>query len=244
MTRFFLLFCALVSLSGCYKVSRLSEVGSPPRLTPTQDPTAHSLYKRVTMPTPERPREVYPPNSLWRSGAKGFFKDQRASKVGDLIMVLIEIQDKAEFKNETKQESTRSHTGYLNNLLGLEKKLFRAADQASPTNLISAGSKPSSDGKSIGKRHESMNLKLAAVVTQILPNGNLVVMGRQEVRMNFDVRDVLVSGVVRPADITAENTISYEQIGEARLSYGGRGYGSDIQQPSYGQEIMTQILPF
>lgn len=236
-------FLTAMLLSGCYNLKRSSEIGTAPALTPTQDPRAHKNYMPVNMPMPQGLQPSYPPNSLWRVGAKGFFKDQRASRVGDLILVDVAIQDKADLKNETKQETTRTTNATVSSLVGIQSK-FPAAMGTGIGNVIDAESKPTSDGKSTSKRHETIDLRVAAIVTQTLPNGNLVILGRQEVRMNFDIREIVISGIVRPADITAENTISYEQIGEARLSYGGRGEGMDMQKVPYGQQLANNLLPF
>ncbi|TIV92058.1 MAG: flagellar basal body L-ring protein, partial [Mesorhizobium sp.] len=94
------------------------------------------------------------------------------------------------------------------------------------------------------KRSEDIELNVAAVVTEVLPNGNLMIRGSQEVRVNYELRVLTIAGMVRPSDIGAENTIPYERIAEARISYGGRGRASEVQQPAYGQQVLDQVLPF
>jgi flagellar L-ring protein FlgH len=81
-------------------------------------------------------------------------------------------------------------------------------------------------------------------VTQVLPNGNLVVQGRQELRVNFEVRELQITGVIRQQDISSTNTVSYTKLAEARISYGGRGQLTDVQQPRYGQQLLDIIAPF
>ena len=231
-------------LSGCYHWTRFNEIGSSPPLTPTQDPTARQGYYPVHMPMPPQSYETYSPNSLWRTGARAFFKDQRASRVGDIVTVLVRSTEKIEFKNET--ENTRNPTNIsasVGSFFGLEKHLPNPTG-AAPVPLVGASSNVSSKGKNDMKRKEIFDFKIAATVTQVLPNGNLVILGRQEVRMNFEVREIVVSGVVSPPDITSTNTIGLDQIAEARISYGGRGDGSDMQKMPYGSTLLTNVLPF
>lgn len=236
---------ASVILSGCNTVQRLSEIGGTPRLTHTDNPIQRPEYQPVSMPMPrpsETPRYA---NSLWRPGARGFLKDQRADEVGDIVTVLIEIEDSAKLSNKTTRKRDNTEDADLPALGGLETKLAKLLPSAvSPTDLINFSSSTENTGEGNIDRDEEINLKVAAVVTQTLPNGNLVIMGRQEVRVNFEVRELLVTGVIRPEDIGSDNAVSYEKIAEARISYGGRGHISDVQQPRYGQQLFDVVFPF
>jgi len=185
-------------------------------------------------------------NSLWRQGARAFFKDQRAARVGDILTVVININDQATFDNETERTRENTEDSDVTNLFGLESQLEKRLlpEAFDPASALSLGS--TSKSKGVGKvdRSEELSLTVAAIVTQVLPNGNLVIQGRQEVRVNFEVRELLIAGVVRPEDITATNQIQHTQIAEARISYGGRGQLTDVQQPRYGQQVLDILFPF
>ena len=248
-SRFWLRSTALVlcgiAVSGCNMLTRLASVGQEPPLTQIQNPVQAPHYQPVSLPMPKDHTRPRAPNSLWRHGARAFFKDQRAVRVGDLVTVLISISDKATLNNTTTHDRTNSNDSSINALLGYETSLSRVLPETiNPGSLIDIDSTTANTGKGTISRDEEINLKIAAVVTQKLPNGNLVVLGRQEVRVNFEARQLQVAGVIRPEDIKADNTISYEKIAEARISYGGKGHISDLQQPRYGQQIYDIIWPF
>lgn len=227
-------------LSGCGMVGSLSTIGKPPALSDVQNPTEQKNYKPVTTPLaqPDPPQQRQA-NSLWQSGSRAFFKDQRALKTGDILTVLISIQDKGRLNNKT----TRTRTSAMNiktpALLGYT--LPNNANMATP---LSMTSNPNHVGEGDVDRREEIELKVGALVTQVLPNGNLVIQGKQEIRVNYEIREVLVSGIVRREDILSSNTIRYEKIAEARISYGGRGQLSDVQQPPYGQQVIDAVFPF
>lgn len=240
-----LIVAAAGPLSACSALDRIGEIGEPPAMTSIQNPVEQKEYVPVSLPMPAPEPTVHEANSLWRSGSRGFFKDQRARRVGDLLTVQIDINDKAQLNNKTTRQRDASEGAGLPNFLGLEGSLNDVLPEAvDPENLIAATSASDSSGQGSIGRSERISLDLAAIVTQILPNGNLVVQGRQEVRVNSELRELIITGVVRPEDITAGNTISYEKIAEARISYGGRGTISDVQQPRYGQQLYDIVFPF
>jgi flagellar L-ring protein precursor FlgH len=241
-----LVVAATVSLSACNAVTRMAQIGTAPPITPIENPTEQPGYRVVSLPMPEPTHDRFMANSLWRQGARAFFKDQRAARVGDILTVVINISDKATFDNETERTRENTEDSDITNFLGLETQLEKKLlpESFDPTSALSLGS--TSKSKGVGKvdRSEELNLTVAALVTQVLPNGNLVVQGRQEVRVNFEVRELLIAGVVRPEDITSSNTVQHTQIAEARISYGGRGQLTDVQQPRYGQQVMDILFPF
>ncbi|MFA7430221.1 MAG: flagellar basal body L-ring protein FlgH [Rhodospirillaceae bacterium] len=239
---------AATSLSACNALQRLSEVGEPPKMTAIENPVQQREYRPVSMPMPA-PRIAEPnANSLWRPGARAFFKDQRAGEVGDILTVIVNISnERAELSNETSRTRGASESAGLPALGGFQDTIRRAlpnTDSIDMDNLIGANSDSSHAGTGSIAREETVNIRLAAVVLQVLPNGNLVIAGRQEVRVNSELRELQVTGVIRPQDINSTNTIDWDKIAEARISYGGRGTISDVQQPRYGQQIFDIVFPF
>ncbi|GGE40592.1 flagellar L-ring protein 1 [Agaricicola taiwanensis] len=232
-------------VANCGAADRLKQVGQPPALAAIEDPTAQPGYRPVRMPMPDPEVATYQANSLWQTGSRGFFKDQRAQKVGDILTVKVQVSDRAEFENETERTRTNSEGLGLNNLFGYEQALNKVLPEAVDNeNLVRAGSTSSSSGAGSVERSERLVTNVAAVVTQILPNGNLVVEGRQEIRVNFEIRELIVAGIVRPEDIDSSNQIDSTKIAEARIAYGGRGQITDVQQPRYGQQVLDILLPF
>lgn len=230
---------------GCNTLQRAKEIGEAPKLASVQDPSMIPGPVPVKMPMPAPEMGERQANSLWRTGSRAFFRDQRASRVGDILTVVISMDEKAEIENETKRTRNSSDEMNMTNLLGLETQITKVLPEGlTGDTLLNTGSTTSSNGKGSVDRSEKINLRVAATITQILPNGNLVLAGRQQMNVNFDMRELLVTGVIRPEDISAENTVQYDQIAEARISYGGRGQIQDMQQPRYGSQILDVIMPF
>lgn len=236
----------LAGLAGCGNTfDRLSRVGAAPKLSPVEAPQVQRDYRPVSLPMPAPEPEVRQANSLWQQGARAFFKDQRAAKVGDILTVEINIDDKAQLDNSTTRARTSGENMGIPNILGIESKFAKVLPSAvDPSNLLTTSSKSNSVGSGQVKRAEDVNLTIAAIVTQVLPNGNLVISGHQEVAVNFERRDLVIAGIVRPEDITNKNTIKHTQIAEARIAYGGKGQISDLQQPRYGQQVLDILAPF
>jgi flagellar L-ring protein FlgH len=234
-----------VTLSACNMMSRLASVGSEPKLSTIDSPAPLAAPQAVTLPMPAPLPVERQPNSLWRPGSRAFLKDQRASNVGDILTVIIEIQDNAAINNTTTRNRAAAENSAASAFLGYEASLAQILPEAvNPTNLIDLDSTSSTSGGGGVNRNESINLRVAALVTQVLPNGNLVLAGRQEVRVNYEKRELQVAGIIRPEDITSVNTIDYDQIAEARIAYGGQGQISDLQQPRYGQQVFDILWPF
>jgi len=233
--------CLALLLSGCGALSRLSEVGRAPAMTPTSDPTKDPEYRPLSMPMPALQPAPTEPNALWRSGSRAFLKDQRAAQVGDVISIEVNINDTATLNNVTSTTRASGESAGMPNFFGLETLLPKAVTASS---LLSLSSGNNNTGTGQIKRNETVTLSLGGVVTQVLPNGNLVVAARQQMVVNGELRELRVTGVVRPQDITSENTVQSAQIAEARIEYGGRGQLTDIQSPRWGQQVMDILLPF
>jgi len=229
-------------LSGCAAFNRLATIGEPPPLSAVDNPTARPGYKPVQMPMPAAQPASYNPNSLWRNGSRAFFKDQRAHQIGDILTVKVNITDKAIIDNETKRSRDAKDDSGIDNFFGRPK--VPIMNTPVPTRIFTADSTTSTDGKGSVNRSEALQTNVAAVVTQLLPNGNLVIEGKQEIRVNFEMRELIVAGIVRPEDIESDNTIDSTKIAQARIAYGGHGQLTDVQKPRYGQEVLDVLLPF
>jgi flagellar L-ring protein precursor FlgH len=249
--------CAAASLAACGNtLSRLSEMGQGPALTPIKNPAETNA--RVTMPAPPRSEgEGHNNASLWRTGARQFFKDNRANQVGDIVTVIVSIADTADFSNTTTRGRTNSEAadvssqflgyGTADLLARLPGRNNNTSSNNATGNTVSLGglsSSTSNNGTGRIQRAETLNLRVAAVITQVLPNGNFVVNGSQEVRVNFEARVLQLAGVIRPQDITSVNTIKQDQLAEARIAYGGKGQITDFQQPRWGQQLFDIVSPF
>lgn len=242
---FILSLLAASSLSACGSLDRLASVGKAPDLTEIENPVEKSNYRPVSMPMPQVQEPVREKNSLWGSDRQAFFEDQRASDIGDILTVVIDISDEAALENETERSRSSSEDAGLDSFLGYEGALDRVLPEAvSNTDLVGADASSSHAGAGSTEREEEIDVRLAAVVTQMLPNGNMVIQGRQEVRVNFEKRILELAGIIRPEDISIGNTIMYDQIAEARISYGGEGQITDVQQPRYGQQVYDILFPF
>jgi flagellar L-ring protein precursor FlgH len=230
------------SLTGCAAFERLRFIGDAPPLTAISNPAAQPGYKPVQMPMPAPQPAVYQPNSLWRTGSRAFFKDQRAHQVGDILTVKVKITDKATLENETARSRKMNEDSGIDNFFGKPK--VPIMNTPVPTRIFTGDSNSLSEGRGSIDRKEELFTNVAGVVTQVLPNGNLVIEGKQEVRVNFEIRELIVAGIVRPEDIESDNTIDSSKIAEARIAYGGRGQITDVQQPRYGTQVLDIILPF
>ncbi len=236
---------ACTMLGGCSTADRISNIGKAPEMASIANPVTAPEYQPVSLPMPT-PEHVKPQkNSLWQSNRVTFFKDQRASDIGDIITVMIDIEDEATLENESERSRSSGENAGLDSFLGLEQSLDRVLPEAvNNASLADFNSNSTHTGSGSIEREDEIKLRMAALITQLLPNGNMVIHGKQEVLVNFEKRVLKIDGVIRPQDISTDNTVSYDQIAEARIVYGGEGQITDMQQPRYGQQLYDIIFPF
>lgn len=219
---------------------------SPPQLRSISTPAPLTGGAQQTMPQPQPVEyEARRPSSLWQTGSRSFFNDQRATDIGDIITVEIEIDDSAEISNSSNRQRSSQTSAGVSNFFGLEQSVGQLFNNAfDPETMIGAQADSDQSGQGAINREEKIEFTMAAVIVDRLPNGNLVIAGRQEVRINGELREITVSGIIRPEDVTSANTIDQTQIAEARISYGGRGQLSAVQRPNWGQRIGDAIAPW
>ncbi|NIJ20830.1 flagellar L-ring protein precursor FlgH [Sphingomonas naasensis] len=255
MRNVILLLALGATLSGCGSVGRLQQIGKAPKLSGIDPVAAPDVEPSLAMPSDRagtaRPTQVAMQQpqptgassaSLFRTGAGAFFRDQRAGKLGDILTIKINIQDKADIGNNTSRTRGGSENGGLGGLLGIAPVAKLLGSNAAAALETNSGSKYAGGGTT--NRSETINMTMAAIVTQVLPNGNLMIRGKQEVRVNFEMRELIVTGIIRPEDIARDNSIQHSQIAEARVIYGGKGQLTDAQQARWGQQIYDALFPF
>lgn len=234
MTRFLVLPIVL-AVGACAE-------GTPfgtPALTPVGEGLA---VTRTAIPTAV-PLNLSDNRSLYGRKSRDLLTDVRASNVGDVLTVVIELDDRAQFDNESERERT-SGTDF-NFGVGIEGRGFQGpADSAEAAGDLTTGSTSRYRGSGEIDRSERLRLRVAVIVTEVLANGNLLISGTQEIRVNEEVRVLQLAGIVNPLDITRVNTVGYEKIAEARISYGGRGRSSEVQAPRWGQQLYDRVWPF
>lgn len=241
-TRYIALAMAALCVSAC---GRIDEVGRAPDFTPVQNGDEFQAMSVRPFPISLDAEVPSSSASLWSGSRGSLLGERRAMQQGDILTVVIEIDERAEISNSTNRSRNGSESLGIPQLFGIPQRIDPSLpDGASLESAVSASSSSSSGGDGSVRRNEKLTLRVAATVTGVLPNGVMEIFGRQEVRVNFEIRELLVSGYVRPADISRQNQITYDKIAAARISYGGRGQISDVQQPRYGQQILDMVLPF
>jgi flagellar L-ring protein precursor FlgH len=233
---------AFVLLSAC---DRLEEVGRAPDFSPLEGSYQHHAMYSTPLPedvVPETPTDA---SSLWTAGRSSLFGDRRAAQRGDILTVVIEIDDKAEISNSSDRSRAGSENMGMPSLFGIPQRLNESLPEgASMAEAVNTTGASSYEGSGNVSRNEKLTLRVAATVVEELANGVLRIEGQQEVRVNYELRELIISGYVRPTDISRQNEITYDKIAGARVSYGGRGQITDVQQPRYGQQVADILLPF
>jgi flagellar L-ring protein precursor FlgH len=236
------LLAAWIFLGGC---ARGDHLGKPPDFTPTNDSREQVAMLSPALPLTIETRRSANEASLWSGSRQSLLGDRRAMRRGDILTVVIEIDDQAEISNSSSRSRSGSETLGVPQLFGIPQRLDRRLpDGASSANAVSLDSSSQNSGQGRVSRNEQLTLRVAATIVDVLPNGVLAISALQEVRVNFEMRELSVSGFVRPEDISRQNEVTYDKIASARISYGGRGHISDVQQPRYGQQVLDIVLPF
>ncbi|XDA98482.1 flagellar basal body L-ring protein FlgH [Sulfitobacter sp. LCG007] len=234
---------ALFVLGAC--ADRLDHLGKAPSFSPTTESQEYTAMMSPGLPLLAEGDVPVRQASLWSGSQQSLFGDRRAVKQGDILTVVIEIDEKAEISNATDRSRAGSESLGIPGLFGLPQRIDeRLPEGASMADAVSIGSSSSASGDGSVKRKEKLTLRVAATVVSVLPNGVLAISGTQELRVNFELRELLVTGYVRPEDISRQNEITYDKIASARVSYGGRGQITDVQQPRLGQQALDAVLPF
>ena len=238
MTKRALAIAALLSLAGC--VDQVGDLAREPALTPVGAglrPDRVAILNEPPLPPPQRTSR-----SLWQDTSVDLFRDPRAMRVGDVVTVKISIRDKANLDNTSERKRDSKRNLDFDTKYDLNLHFIKGTGDGKLDANVNSGT--STKGQGAITRSESIELLVSAVVSDVLPNGNLVISGTQEVRVNYELRVLSVAGVVRPRDIATDNTISYDKIAEARISYGGRGRITEVQQPGWGHQLFDLISPF
>lgn len=242
------LLLAAATLAACN--GQLDHLGKPPSMSTTGrnlEPRDIVAEERVAVATPAAApaRYAYQQGSLFTSGQTALIGDRRARQRGDILTIVIEIDESAEMRNSTDRSRTSDESLSVGALVGLDSVVKRELPTGTSLDpAVEYGGNSRARGTGSTRRNEKLEMRLAATVVDVLPNGHLVVQGDQEVRVNFELRDMQVTGIVRPEDITRRNEVSYDRIAGARIAYGGRGDITDMQQPRLGQQISDILLPF
>ena len=237
-------FLAILSLVAC---TNSSEIGKEPEFTPQAAAAERAAMVTYGLPNELETAAILPAGSasLWTGARGSLLGERRAMQRGDIMTVVIEIDDRAEFSNSSDRSRSASQSLGLPQLFGLPQRIDpNLPEGASLANAVSVDSNSSSNGDGSVSRNERLTLRVAATIVDVLPNGVLSISGQQEVRVNFELRELLVTGFVRPNDITRQNEITYDKIASARISYGGRGQITDVQQPRLGHQVLESVLPF
>ena len=241
---------ATLAVAGCAKINENRNPETSPLVL---NRNSMPEVATISIPMPEKAPFVAPQRAeasgLWSTSTRSFFGDNRAKQVGDILTVIIDIEDEADLSNQSERSRSSSQTAGSPTFFGYGGKIDRILPGISETDLpagdiVDLNSTSGSSGEGTISRNETISLRVAATIIEALPNNNFVIAGRQEVMVNKELRELRIAGVVRPVDITLRNTISYDKIAEARIAYGGRGQISAVQQPRYGQDALEVILPY
>ena len=239
-----LLAVKILFLSACHDMrSQINDIGKPPKLNKVDK---NSYLKDANQSLETSILESSNSNSLWLPKQKNFFfRDRKAKSIGDILKVKVSIEEKAKIDNKTSSSRDKNNKNFgVANLFGLEKSASVGKSHIDPSNLLSITGSSQNSGTGKIDRKETINTTIAAIIYKILPNGNFFIKGSQEIRVNFEIREITLTGIIRPEDLDSDNSVDLKQVAEARVSYGGRGQITAVQQPTYGKQFLDIVSPF
>ena len=241
--RYLFIFLSVFFLSGCDVMFRqLKEVGRPPTM---QEVNVYNDATEQNVVQQNHSNFQAKNNSLWEPETKSFlFREDKAKKVGDILKVKVTISDKAKLDNKTSTSRDSKSKFGMPGMFGLQSQFKKINKDINPSSLIHESSKSGDSGSGKIDRKEVIETTVAATIIKVLPNGNLLIRGTQEIRVNFELREIFISGIIRPEDISSDNSVELSQIAEARVSYGGKGQITQYQQPPYGKQVLDILSPF
>ncbi len=238
-------FAPILLLIGLAACGGLGDVGKAPALSPIEGSNEYYAMTGSGMPTDARSRQDADRASLWSGNRTSLLGDRRAGDRGDILTVVIEIDDMAEISNSSGRSRAGSDRMGIPSMFGIPQRINEDLPAgATMADAYATNSTSSYQGSGSVSRKEKLTLRIAATIIETLPNGVIHIQGSQEVRVNYELRELIVTGFVRPEDISRQNEITYDKIAGARISYGGRGQITAVQQPRYGQQIADILLPY
>jgi flagellar L-ring protein precursor FlgH len=211
----------------------------------------HKTSPTYTQPLPEvRPEDMAPlkqpvtTGSLWTDSRGDLFSDNKARNLGDILTVVIVEEARASKKATTETDRKSSASADITKFLGLETKIADIFKNSDAKNLISTNYENDFEGSGTTTRKEDLVATLTTQVVGVFPNGNLGIAGKKKVTVNNEDQYILLTGIVRPMDITADNLIDSKYILDAEISYTGKGVISDRQKPGWMTRLLDHVWPF
>lgn len=191
-----------------------------------------------------RPVSDYSSGSIWQASSGSLTEDMKARRRGDILTIV--ITETASASKEAKTDTSRGSTvnAGIPNFMGLEKVGLLKNNIGDLSKLISANVDSSYKGSGSTSRAENLKATMTARVVEVLPNGNMMIEGRRNIKVNNEDQEIVLEGVVRPRDIGADNVVNSIYIADAKISYFGRGIISDRQSPGWLMNIVDKVWPF
>ncbi len=224
----------LIASSGCAKKQMSNVVPKP------------SMSERNNMPSPETLFASLPPaeGSLWTDSGNLLFIDQKARRVGDTVIVDIVENSSSKIGANTTVSKENSLEANLPDFMGYMAWLKAKNPLLDPDDLISSEFKHESEGAGASDRSGQITASIGAIVTSVLPNGNITIYGQREMKVNNEAQYITVSGIVRPKDIDSDNRVKSTYLADARIEYSGRGVIADAQKVGWFTRALAFIWPF